>query len=149
MSRPGNKGTPPHTGSKASSAGQWSTGQASWLPPVTSSALATLKYLQELDSYGVNWKSYTEQYLDSAGIFKDAIISLMATLAKQERLRISERTIAGMERARAKGKRIGRPPRFWDREKAREMRRQGASLGQIAKRFRVARSTVHRLVKEG
>jgi len=34
--------------------------------------LPTLLHLQRLDSYGVAWKSYTEQYLDSTGIFKDA-----------------------------------------------------------------------------
>src|SRR6516165_3146728 len=44
------------------------------------------------------------------GPFKDVIISMFATLAKQERARISERTIAGLNIARAKGKRLGRPP---------------------------------------
>jgi hypothetical protein len=27
------------------------------------------------------WRWYTEQYLDSTGIFKDAVISIMATIA--------------------------------------------------------------------
>src|ERR1043166_182209 len=48
-------------------------------------ALKTLQYLEQISSFGIAWKSYTEQYLDSAGIFKDAIISIIATLAKQER----------------------------------------------------------------
>jgi hypothetical protein len=34
--------------------------------------LPTLHHLQRLDSWGVAWRSYTEQYLDSTGIFKDA-----------------------------------------------------------------------------
>jgi DNA invertase Pin-like site-specific DNA recombinase len=42
--------------------------------------------------------------------FEDVMISMFATLAKQERARISERTIAGLKVARAKGKRLGRPP---------------------------------------
>jgi DNA invertase Pin-like site-specific DNA recombinase len=37
------------------------------------------------------------------------MISMFATLAKQKRARISERTIAGLKIARAKGKIIGRP----------------------------------------
>jgi DNA invertase Pin-like site-specific DNA recombinase len=45
------------------------------------------------------------------------MISMFATLAKQERARISERTIAGLKVARAEGKRLGRPPlaeeTFW------------------------------------
>src|SRR5512143_2265267 len=33
--------------------------------------LETLQHLQTLTSYGVGWKSFTEQYLDSCGIFRD------------------------------------------------------------------------------
>ena len=71
---------------------------------------ATLNYLQRLESKGVDYVSYREQWLDSTGPFKDVMISMFATLAKQERSRISERTIAGLKVARAKGKRLGRPP---------------------------------------
>ena len=71
---------------------------------------ATLNYLQRLESKGVDYVSYQEQWLDSTGPFKDVMISMFATLAKQERARISERTIAGLRVARAKGKRLGRPP---------------------------------------
>ena len=41
-----------------------------------------------------------KQYLDSCGIFKDAVLSILATIAKQERIRLSERTMAGLEKAR-------------------------------------------------
>src|SRR5260221_2177237 len=71
---------------------------------------ATLNYLQRLESKGVGYVSYQEQWLDSTGPFKDVMISMFATLAKQERARISERTIAGLRVARAKGKILGRPP---------------------------------------
>jgi len=71
---------------------------------------ATLNYLQRLESKGVGYVSYQEQWLDSTGPFKDVLIAMFATLAKQERVRISERTIAGLKVARAKGKRLGRPP---------------------------------------
>jgi DNA invertase Pin-like site-specific DNA recombinase len=49
--------------------------------------LETLHHLQRLSSHGVGWRSYQENYLDSCGPFRDVVISLMATLAKQERLR--------------------------------------------------------------
>jgi DNA invertase Pin-like site-specific DNA recombinase len=64
--------------------------------------LPTLQYLQHPDAYGVGWRSYTEQYLDSTGVFKDAVISIMATIAKQENIRRSERIVAGLQRARKK-----------------------------------------------
>jgi DNA invertase Pin-like site-specific DNA recombinase len=69
-----------------------------------------LNYLQRLESKGVGYVSYQEQWLDSTGPFKDVMISMFATLAKQERARISERTIAGLKVARAKGRALGRPP---------------------------------------
>src|SRR4029077_10970496 len=73
--------------------------------------LETLQHLSRLTSYGVGYRSFTEQYFDSCGIFKDAVIAIIATVAKQERVRISLRVRAGLEVARRKGKRIGRPPR--------------------------------------
>jgi hypothetical protein len=33
--------------------------------------------LQRLTSYGVAWRSFTEQYLDSTGIFREAVISIL------------------------------------------------------------------------
>src|SRR5271169_4533194 len=73
-------------------------------------ALETLQHLNRLTSYGVNYRSFTEPYFDSCGIFKDAMIAIMATLAKQERIRLGERTKAGLQRARLQGKRLGRTP---------------------------------------
>src|SRR5438270_4073012 len=39
--------------------------------------METLNHLQRLSAYGVNWRSYQENYLDSCGPFKDVVISLM------------------------------------------------------------------------
>ena len=52
---------------------------------------ATLNHLERLTAAGVNWRSFTEQYLDSCGVFRDAVLSILATIAKQERVRRSER----------------------------------------------------------
>ena len=54
----------------------------------------TLRHLQKLTSYGILWKSCTEPYIDSAGVFSDVIVSLLATVAKQESVRRSERASA-------------------------------------------------------
>ena len=70
--------------------------------------LPTLQHLNQLESWGVGFKSYTEQYLDSTGIFKDAVISILAVVAKQERVRLSERTKASLVRTKAKGTVLGR-----------------------------------------
>jgi len=61
-------------------------------------------YLRQLTDAGVKVKSFTEQYVDSLGVFGDAIIGLLAAMAQQERIRISDRTKAGIQRAKAQGK---------------------------------------------
>lgn len=104
--------------------------------------LPTLQYLQKLTACGVGWKSFTEQYLDSCGLFKDAIISILATLAKQERIRISERTIAGLDRARAQGRHGGRPTNLFRRDHAIALRSQGLSWREVGERLGVPFSTV-------
>ena len=109
---------------------------------------ATLQRLQRLTSYGVGYRSYTEQYLDSCGLFKDAVISILATIAKQERLRLSERTIAGLERAKAKGRIGGRPRVICDRNKVMALHHSGQSLGAIAAGLKLTKTTVHRIVNQ-
>ena len=47
----------------------------------------TLTCLQNLTQYGVGYRSFTEQYLDSCGMFLEAVISILAVIAKQERVR--------------------------------------------------------------
>jgi hypothetical protein len=42
----------------------------------------------------VNWRSFTEEFLDSTGIFRDAIIAILAAIARQERIRRPERAVA-------------------------------------------------------
>jgi len=110
--------------------------------------LATLKYLELLESYGVRWRSFTEPWLDSAGPFRDVVISLIATLAKQERIRLGERVKAGLERVKLTGTRsgkpVGRPKAIFDRGRAAELRAQGWSWGRIAREMRVTVASARR-----
>jgi DNA invertase Pin-like site-specific DNA recombinase len=107
----------------------------------------TLRYLNELDSYGVAFRSYTEQYFDSCGIFKEAIIGIIAALAKQERVRLGERVRAGMERARAQGKRFGRPAHDGDAARIGKLRAAGHSLRAIAREVGISEASVRRALK--
>ncbi len=103
--------------------------------------LETLTHLQRLTGYGVAWRSFTEQYLDSTGIFRDAVIGILAVIAKQERVRLAERTRAGLDRVRREGKRLGRPIANVDAEAVRAMRAQKLSWAEIARRTGLARAT--------
>jgi DNA invertase Pin-like site-specific DNA recombinase len=106
----------------------------------------TLQHLQRLTSCGVGYRSFTEAYLDSCGMFRDAVVGILATIAKQERIRLSERTVAGLERARAKGRVGGRPRVICDRKKVLALREDGKSLGQIGAELGLAKTTVSRLL---
>jgi DNA invertase Pin-like site-specific DNA recombinase len=107
-------------------------------------ALETLQHLNRLSGYGVAWRSFTEWYLDSTGTFRDAIISILATLAKQERIRLSERTKAGLERARREGKTLGRPRVEVDAREIRALRDRGLSWGAVARETGLSRGTCQR-----
>jgi DNA invertase Pin-like site-specific DNA recombinase len=106
----------------------------------------TLTHLNRLTGYGVHYRSFTEQWFDSCGIFRDAVISIMATLAKQERVRISERTKAGLERARREGKALGRPKLEVNADEIRQLRAQGLSWSAVAVQTGIARATCQRAV---
>ena len=105
----------------------------------------TLEYLTRLDSCGIKWHSYTEQFISSCGIFADAIISIMAALARQEKIRIQERTKAGLERAKRKGKVLGRPQTI-DRAKILELRTQGLSMRKIAAELGISAPRVCQII---
>src|SRR6516225_3943842 len=94
--------------------------------------LKTLEHLQRLDSYGVAWKSFTEQYLDSTGMLRDAVIAILAKIAKQEHARLSERVVAGLRRAKRESKVLGRRRIIVDREKIRTLHASGQSVQAIA-----------------
>jgi len=110
----------------------------------------TIRYLQMLEDYNVMYKSFSEQYIDSSGIFKDVIIALLATLAKQERIRISERVHAGLTRARQQGRVGGRPSLdISSVQKIKQMKLAGKSVTDISKTMKISRGSVYQYLLNG
>src|SRR5260370_37705378 len=109
-------------------------------------ALETLQHLQRLTSYGVGYKSFTEQYLDSCGIFKDAVIGILAVIAKQDRGRLSERARCGIAIARSKGRLIGRPRLKTQPTDIARLKARGLSLRAIGRGLCISEGSVRRLV---
>jgi DNA invertase Pin-like site-specific DNA recombinase len=111
----------------------------------------TLELLTTLESYGVSFKSYTEQYVDTAGIFKDAIIALLAALAKQERQRIQERVKAGINTKKKNVQNLGKKWK-WGRtpvpeetqQHILELRMKGLSMRKVAEEVGVSLGSVHK-----
>ena len=66
---------------------------------------ATVGYLQRLASHGVAFRSFTEEHLSTENeLVRNILLATLSSLAKLEREKISQRTKAGLERARARGK---------------------------------------------
>jgi len=103
----------------------------------------TIHHLERLESYGVTFKSYTEQYLDGTGLFKDAIISLLSCLARQEKVRLSERVLVGLARAKAEGRVGGRPKLAKSIiKKINELKSSGLSNRAIGRELNISHRTV-------
>jgi DNA invertase Pin-like site-specific DNA recombinase len=109
--------------------------------------LDTLQHLKRLTSQGIEWFSFKEEYLRSIGVFRDAVLAILAVVAQQERLRMSERVTAGLERARKQGKHIGRPKAIVDRIKVEELKAAGVSVVDIAKKYGISIDTIYRVLK--
>lgn len=107
----------------------------------------TLFYLTQLDGWKVGWRSFQEQWFDSCGPFKDAVISIMATLAEQERVTISERTKAGLARVRRAGQKLGRPQKTLDMLRVRKLQAEGYSLREIAEKCKRSPAFVWKKLK--
>ena len=101
-----------------------------------------LNHLQKLAAAGVQFKSFTEQFLDSTGVFKDAIIGFLAATAKQERVRLSEPIKADMARVRAKDKKLGRPTAAGHADAIQQLRTEGKLDWAIVRALGISPSTV-------
>lgn len=107
----------------------------------------TFDYVRKLTLNGIQFESYTEAHFRTTGPAGELMLAIAAWIAKQERLRISERTKAGIERARRAGKHCGRPVRIFRRDLAVEMKDKGMSLRAIARKLGVGVMTVSRALK--
>jgi putative DNA-invertase from lambdoid prophage Rac len=71
----------------------------------------------------------------------------MATFARQERIRISERTKAGLENARRKGIPLGRRRLRVDVARLKQLRAEGYSFEQVGKELNCGVGTAFRAAK--
>jgi DNA invertase Pin-like site-specific DNA recombinase len=110
----------------------------------------TINYLRRLDGYGVAFHSYTESHLATDNeLVRNVLLAVMSSLAKVEAEKISERVKAGLQRALAKGKKLGRKPAASEIEtQVRNMRAEGIGMLKIARKLGIGSSTVQRIVRE-
>jgi DNA invertase Pin-like site-specific DNA recombinase len=106
-----------------------------------------LEVLDELNRLNIEYISFREQ-IDTGGPLGRAIMVIVGAVAELERSLIVERVRAGMRRAKLEGRHIGRKALVLDRPAIQRDRQRGDSLGQLAKRYLVSRTTIHRVLGE-
>lgn len=122
----------------------------------------TVNAIRDLRSRNVKIRSLAESeamwaaYLDAApdtpeALIGDVLTTFMAWAAHQELEAVSRRTRAGLEKAKAEGKTLGRPRKADAGDQVEEMarlNRSGLSLRSIGSRFGVSADTVMRRLRD-
>lgn len=105
--------------------------------------------LDDLAARGVHFRSLDEK-IDTSTALGRMFYQLAGAFAEYERTLIRERTCAGIDAARAAGRRIGRPPALTNEQRdfARRLRAQGEGVATIARILAVSPSTVRRTVND-
>ena len=102
---------------------------------------ATLRYLENLKSWGVGWRSYQEPWLDTGNeLVTGIVLSVIAAMARQERQTLIDRTMAGLRTAKRNGKILGRPRRAIDWDLVNYRVAQGESVRSVARSMNVSHS---------
>ena len=114
------------------------------------STIDLLETLQELNAYNVSVIAERGDQFDLSTAQGKMIAGVLAVLAQFERDLISERTKSGLELARSRGKRLGRPRGNKTDDKHRaailELKSHNMSIRMIATKLRVSKDTVQRVI---
>jgi DNA invertase Pin-like site-specific DNA recombinase len=107
-----------------------------------------LEVLDTLNHLGIEFVSFREN-LDTGGPpLGRAVIVIVSAVAELERNLIIERVRAGLRRARLEGRVLGRKPIEIDRPSLLRDRARGLSLAQLAKAYKISRTSVARALKQ-
>lgn len=102
--------------------------------------------LDEFRGLHVAFVSLQEQ-LDTSSAIGQAMFTIIGAMAQLERDIIRERVKAGLDRAKARGVRLGRPVARVDEAELAALRREGVPLPAIARRLGCSRSTARRRLR--
>jgi transposase len=86
--------------------------------------------------------------LDLSSSAGKLLLAMLAAVSEMEKDLLVERTTAGLERAKAEGKVLGRPASIppKDRQQVIELRHGGMSISALSRHFKVSRQTISRVL---
>ena len=90
----------------------------------------------------------TEQPIDTSTAAGKAFLDMLGVFAEFETNLRRERQMEGIAKAKAAGVYKGRPPEI-DADKVRELKAQGVKASDIARRLKIGRASVYRIMKGG
>jgi DNA invertase Pin-like site-specific DNA recombinase len=103
--------------------------------------------LEAFRTLKIHFISLQEQF-DTSTPIGLAMFTIIGAMAQLERDIIRERVKAGLDRAKARGVRLGRPQATARPDQVSMLRQEGLSLQDIAKKLHCSRSTVRRRMRE-
>lgn len=116
------------------------------------SASNAIRTLLELDDYGVGFISVTQPVLSLGhdNPFRRTMLAAFAEIAEIERETIVARVKSGLQAARKRGVKLGRPQKTTEEllGRVRSLRLQGLSYGEIANRVGLSKSKVHNMLND-
>lgn len=123
------------------------------LDRLSRSATEAIQLLLRLDQVGVSFISVTQPVLNMGleNPFRRTMLAAFAEIAELERDTIVSRVNSGLDAARKRGVKLGRP-RDLEREvmeSIEALRAEGLSFGKIATLLGMSKTSVQRLSKEG
>lgn len=108
-----------------------------------------IETVEEIGGKGADFTSLNDQGMDTTTANGRLMFQVMAAVAEFERAMIQERTKAGLEAARRKGKTGGRPKISNDTKKSvKALFDGGRSAIKIATDYNLGRTTVYKIINE-
>ena len=109
-----------------------------------------IKFIEDLRDNNIAFKSICDGVIDTTSASGELVFNIFSALAQFEKRLIQERTYAGLNAARARGKKGGRKPIFAGDPKvitAKKMHKdQSLSIDNICKTLKISRATFYRYI---
>jgi len=102
-----------------------------------------LRALEDFRSLGIEFVSLSEQ-VDTSTPTGKMVFTVLGAVAELERSLIAERVRAGLRNARAKGTRLGRPPKGVDPGTITRLRAEGATWRAVGRKLGVSAATAYK-----